>query len=326
MDGRLRSPWYDGECARRANEREVSQMLDIDYTGSAYQFFDKGTILRLQGECVSPYWEGEIAFDELTGEPVDLVKVAGGPVKLWCRLDPDGRPPWSLYGAGCDVSTGSGATPSVLSIGDARTGEKVLEYATAFLRPEQFATRAVAICRLFRGEMFSGARLAWEIPGPGLTFGKRVLELGYQNVYFRETNLALSGSKQSDRPGWTNTNETKRNLLEEYRAALSTRVFVNRSRGALEECTFFEEVDGGRVEFKGAEANYDPETGKLDPNAAGVNHGDKVIADALCFKMLRSLGLGSPAAVATLEPQLGPGSLWGRRQMAREQKSQGAWI
>src|SRR5262249_18561053 len=58
LDGRLRSPWYDGECQRRANDREVAQMLDIDYQGSQYQFFDASMIRDLQRTYGQPpLWE-----------------------------------------------------------------------------------------------------------------------------------------------------------------------------------------------------------------------------------------------------------------------------
>lgn len=293
MDGKLRSPWYDGECRRRSNDQEIAQMLDIDYSGSSYQFFSKQLIVELQKEyCVPPYWEGDIIFDPDTGRPLGrepLVKVPGGSLKLWLELGPDNKPPRGKYGGGCDLSTGSGATNSVFSVGNATTGEKVLEYASPYLKPEQMAQRVTALCWLFLDEDDEPLMLAWEQQGPGFVFGKAVINFGYRRVYYRTSEHSLKRTV-SDMPGWYPGTDNKRVLLEEYRTALSSRRFVNRSIEALEECLAFVHTKNGTVEFADAESSIDLQTGELDPTGARINHGDRVVADALAWKMMLSFG------------------------------------
>ena len=62
-------------------------------TRKVTQFFDAVTIQGLREEyCCDPYWEGDISYDRDTGEPQGLVRMAGGPLRLWCYLDGAGKP------------------------------------------------------------------------------------------------------------------------------------------------------------------------------------------------------------------------------------------
>src|SRR5262249_41198462 len=151
-----------------------------------YQFFDARVIRGLQKETACPpAWEGDVDCDQDTGRFRGLVEARGGPLKLWCPRGHDGRPPESDYAAGADVSTGSGATNSCLSVVECKTGEKVAEYATPYLRPEAFAAKAVALCRYFRPVGEEGAAFCWEMQGPGVVFGQKVIASGYRRVYYR---------------------------------------------------------------------------------------------------------------------------------------------
>src|SRR5262249_13323617 len=153
--------------------------LDIDPQGSMYQFFDREMIVAYARTfCLPPYLEGDLVFDPDTGKPIQFVPAGGGPVKLWLRLDPQGCPPRKQYTAGADCSAGVGSTNSCFSVCDAQTKEKILEFATPYLRPDQFAAKCVALCRWFVNQAGDGARFAWETQGPGVPFGLKVTELG----------------------------------------------------------------------------------------------------------------------------------------------------
>lgn len=312
----IRSPWYDRECRRRNNSRDVAMHLDINPQGSQSQFFDPLTIRILQETyAVPPVWEGDISFDPDSGRPRCLVKLEGGPVKLWILPKSDGSLPQAPYAAGADVSTGNGTTNSVFTAGDARSGEKVLEYATANTKPERFAMACVALCWLLKDESGEPAKFAWEHAGPGLVFGEKVIESGYRNIYYREAHQTLAGGKVSDLPGWYPNNSTKRLLLDEYRAALEARWFLNRSHIALKECLDYRRNPQGHVEHPGDLANKD------DPSGARVNHGDRVIGDALCWKMMDSLGYRAEKKKEKVETK--PGSLAWRRTLRHNQTIDG---
>lgn len=315
LDGKLRSPWYDAECVRRANPRDVAMNLDIDPQGSMYQFFDRQMIVDYsRAFCVPPYLEGDIVFDPDTAKFREFVPARGGPIKLWMQLDAYRRPPRKGYAAGADCAVGVGATNSCFSICDAEIKEKVLEFATPFMRPDQFAVKCVALCRWFANDAGDLVRFAWEMQGPGVPFGQKVTELGYRNVYLRTNEFSLM-KKPQDMPGWMPTPQNKRALLEEYRAALANRTFINRSQDAIDECLNFVHMPNGSIEHAGTRDGE-------DPTGARVNHGDRVIADALCWKMAKDTATLPPPK----EPEFPMFSLGWRREYHKErERRKNAW-
>ena len=274
----VRSPWYDGKVVDVGGVMAAAKELDISPTGSVMQFFHPILIQTLKGKCAPPLWEGNIVYDE-AGVPVELSLQGGGPVKLWTQLR-NGKPVNSFYGAGADVSGGTGATPSCLSITDGRLGAKVLEYANGNIEPKEFARAAVALCRLFCDEEGNGARLCWEHHGPGVQFGKEVWQaLGYRQIFYRMKEGALS-QEVSDTPGWAPVGAAMPSMLADYRHALLTRSMHNPSARALEECLQIK-YDG-----KGHLVNA-KSINRVDPSAARENHADRVVSDGLSWKMVK---------------------------------------
>ena len=236
-------------------------------------------------------------------------KIAGGPLRLWINLR-DGMPPPGAYGCGGDISAGTGATPSCLSIVSRETGEKVCEYANAHIEPIELAPLAVALCRAFRDTDDQGAAFAWEMQGPGKKFGDRVVNtLGYRNIYYHVREDKLT-KKQSDVYGFYPSPDAKDDLLKEYKHALTHRNFINRSILALEECLDFSYQSTGHIEHGGA-------MNTNDPTGARVNHGDRCISDALAWMMVK----GSVKSLRRPPERLpGPSSLAGRRKMAENDR------
>lgn len=312
----IRSPWYDAQCAKIGNSRGVAMDLDINPEGSVSQVFDPLVIRELQetyGE--DPCWRGTIVYDRDTGEEPELVASPGGLLKLWVkpRMTSKGLVvPRGRYSAGGDVATGTGSTPSCLSIalatGDG-AGRKVAEYANAHIPVDDFAVFAVALCRLFKDENGTPALFAWEVPGPGLRFGIKVLMLGYRRIYYNESNFAGLVSKVSTVPGWWSNPQSKRVLIEGYMAGLSNREFENRSREALAETLRFE------YKKAGGGLGHANEESKDDPAGARVNHGDLVIADALAYKMMKTIWVPAPEDGQADVEHPHPGSLAGRRAL-----------
>jgi len=305
--GKLRSPWYDKQCKRR-HPMEIAQELDIDYLGSEYTFFDARMIDEIQKNYVrDPARSCDLEFDKDSAEPVGFVDVEHGPLKLW--IGPDDKRE-DGYIIGCDIATGTGASNSCLSICSLKTNEKVAEFATPRMRPDQVARYAVALARMFRNKDGVSALLIWEANGPGRSFGDQVIQLGYRHVYYRTREQALS-KKTSDVPGWFSTVESKNALLSEYRRALIDKQFINRSYYATEEMRAYVYRPGGVVAHSSSFA-------KSDPTGARDNHGDRVIADALCWHGMRSTD------VVEKEPEreIDPTSFMARRlEREREQKA-----
>ena len=310
LDGKLRSPWYDEQCRRAAHPMEIAQELDIDYLGSDFQFFDETVLSKLQSEDVRPpLFTGELEYDSHSAEPIDFHTNPKGNLLLWTSVDAAGRIPGDIECVlGIDVSAGTGASNSCISIGNKKTKEKIGEFSSANVAPHTLAKIAVALAR-----WCNNGYLVWEANGPGSIFGPCVLELGYRNIYYRKNDKSIS-AKVSDTPGWYSTKDAKLALLGEYRKALATRAFINRSYYSLRECREYVFLASGSVEHSRSVNN-------VDPTGARENHGDRVIADALCWK-----GLKEFKNVVTRKAIVHPDCLMARRQeILDKQKNKLYW-
>ena len=103
--------------------------------------------------------------------------------------------------------------------------------------------------------------------------------------------------KQSDTPGWFSTKEGKLSLLGDYRKALASGEFINRSYQAIREAREYVFTATGSVEHARS-------INTVDPTGARENHGDRVIADALVLARHERISYshhgraGNPAALS----------------------------
>lgn len=307
LDGKLRSVWYDRECERATNAREIAQEIDIDYLGSGHQFFSASEVLKaIRDHTMECLLVGDLEFDALNNaEPKKFREDEEGKLRLWFNLDKDGNPPGDykkketeeskirkfLYSSdretisvarhpviiGVDVSAGTGSSNSALCAWDTITHEKIAEFVCPYTRPEALAYCAVALAK-----WLGCAKLIWEQNGPGRQFGARVSELCYNNIYLRSQGTTIE-NKATLIPGWAPTKESKLLLLGNYRDAIESGTCANRSKIALEETLEYVYGTNGGVEHSRAK-------NKTDPSGAGASHGDRVIADALAWKCIDGFG------------------------------------
>jgi hypothetical protein len=272
LDGnKLRSPWYDNECARCVNEMEIAQELDIDFLGSDYQFFDAEAIGLLQKKyCRAPLLVGDLEIDHETCEPKRFTENPKGKLALWITLDGKGHVASDRkFVVGSDVSAGTGASNSVSSIVDKGTGEKLGVWRDSNTRPSGFARQTIALAKFF-----NRALMVFDASGPtGEVFKKRVVAQGYGAIYYRRNEKKI-GRDITDEPGVYLNPTAKESLLEDYREALAAHRFINRSEIGMKECLQFIRKSDGTIEHSAA-ANTQ------DPSGARTAHGDEVIADAL---------------------------------------------
>lgn len=313
-DGKKRSPWYDEEC-KRGNPQDIATELDMDSHGSDFSYFS----VELLNEHKDTYCK--VAFSE-----IDLPKIlkipmknaGGAKLKTWLHLGPNGRPIQDRdYVAGADIATGTGATPTCFSFGDCRTGEKVAEYVNANIDPVEAGELYVALCRWFGGKT-GEAYAVWEGNGPGALFGKTVVGTGFRNFYRKRNEQSLD-PKDGFKPGWYSTQmEEKSIMLGEYREALQTGKFINRSSIAVDECKQYVYDKNGKVVHSKSVSTIDYASGR-------VNHGDMVIADALCWFAMqrqgfRSIKIGMEEKFEI--PKRNNGSFAWRRQYSNKRRAQ----
>lgn len=314
-EGKPRSIAYDREYKRCGNPREMAQEWDIDYLASGAQFFSQEKLEdQIRAHCRPPDWVGNFVHDTIQAKFIALEPAQNGFFYLWFddefALNRDGAPPENGdYAIGADVSVGTGASNSTLSVTDKKTGRKVAAFAHAFLSEYEFARLAVAMAR-----WFNNAFLLWERQGPGASFGKEVLKLGYRNLFYEIVNEKSVTKKYSDKPGWAPSVESKVTLLNELRTAELEGKFVNQCVLSHEERKHYV------LELTGA-VNHSATVKTQDVTKARANHGDRVIADALSWRGCKERPWREPEPIKQEFPVGSFG--WRMKQRQRRYAEQG---
>lgn len=303
----VRSPWYDKKAEEIGDSRAVAMNLDISPEGAAKQFFDGLRIRNIIQECARPpLWVGEIVYDK-RGKFQSIYEDKNGRLKLWVQPKGDGRLPVSRYTIGSDISSGLGGKGSTASCAAGIDGDrsmKVMEYKHPKLFEHEWAQLVVALCWLLGGPDDSGAYLAWDASGQqGGKFEQAVLELGYRNIYYDDSDLISLHATRTRRPGWFSTNKQKYSVLKDYMVALYDRTLVDRSEECLLETLLFEYDKNKHTVVHAGEIRTN------DPSGAGKNHGDMVIATALGWMLAKEMGEGGRKSQLATSGVLEPNTL-----------------
>jgi hypothetical protein len=268
LEGKVRSPWYDGQCDRAgATPQSIAQELDMDFGGSMHQVLPVEFFTAANKSLVLPkskgFWmvhpekcEGEFHEDER------------GLVNLWCPLDIKKRPPRKQYVMGVDVSSGlagSHTSNSVIEVIDLVAAEQVLEYACNWIEPGEWAEYAVSLCKWFHD-----AYLVVEQNGPGVAFIKRLKNLQYPHIYLRTVHWKGGSRQKTKEIGWHTDRKTKELLFSELYQHVKTGQLTLRSRVLVQECGQYVRLDGKIEHVRAARSK--------DDSSKGEAHGDRVIA------------------------------------------------
>src|SRR5262249_6388286 len=138
--------------------------------------------------------------------------------------------------------------------------------------PHDFGLYVLALAR-----WFNDAYVIWEANGPGGAFGKTIIENNYHRIFYRRSDEINYAKQLTKSPGFWSNRDTKKTLLSGYAVALKTQAAKNCCIESLKEALQY--VDGGNGELIHARSKT-----TQDPTAAGENHGDMVIADALAVR------------------------------------------
>lgn len=310
-DGKLRSPWYDKECDRCVNDREIRAELDIDFLGSGSSFFEDEVDEHRRRHSCPPVTRGFVRWDPtqcvVESPPFAAINSDKAPLSLWMGLDISGRPPRDgSYVLGIDVAQGTGASNSVIHIADRRSGEQIGEFVDSQTSPEDLARLSVAIARWFNNALIIHEANA----GGGQRFTRVLQDIRYSNYWVRESQGKIARKRSQD-IGWWTTRQNKKVLLGDYREALQSDKFIVKSAAQLQETKGYQYLPSGGVDH--VKAMTEP-----DPSGAKDNHGDRVIAGALCWQGIRDTRSSKPQV-----DKIVPGSMaWRRREWAEAKRKE----
>ena len=279
--GKLRSPWYDKECARR-DARDVASNIDMNPVGAGDMFFDPDVIQQHRQRFVmNPDYQGDITYEchkryGLSG--IRFVPDGGRRRLRWWGELPDLRPlQRHNYVVACDIAMGTGASNSVAKVYDVNESKLIGIFVSPFISPEEFAEYVVGLCR-WTGGASGRPYLIWEGTGPGQAFEQRILQLGYE-FHYHETDERAEVRKKKKRRGWFSNREMKYDLLLGLRTALANGIRGNLrpaltipDEETLREYEDYIFLESGDI---GSTMTMD------DSSGARLAHGDRVIPDGL---------------------------------------------
>lgn len=276
LEGKVRSPWYDKECLRPgANPQRIAQEYDLDFGGSVSRVYGEEFQQKARGMCRPPNVRGKFVFNSetLRGK---FSEDKTGDVLLWTNLGVDRIPVKRQYALGADISWGTGSAftnNSVVQVIDLVEMRQVCEFATTTMRPAQFADLCIAMAKWFHRGF-----LAWEIGGPGGEFTKRVLERGYENIYYRtvDETSTVGRHKKTKRVGWSPQKEEVRSGMFEglLMGVLSDELQIH-SHSLVEET--------GQYVYEGGKIIHSASQRSDDGADKGKSHGDRVVAMGVAY-------------------------------------------
>lgn len=315
LDGKVRSPFYDNECLRLNNDPvRIAQELDVSPEESGENFYsstllDKMVTLAKQRVICH---RGDIMPDWESGEFVAWSDDPDGPLTLWTGMVSDQRMPEHEYVLGVDVATGAGgymSTNSVIAIGDKWTREKVGEYVTKTRDPHQLATIVYAISHWLAYNDVK-AKVIWEAPGPGLFFKHRLVDQLRHPNYYKRQNADKAGTPSTEIPGWYPSVPSKLTVHGNLRTSMESGHYVDPCPECIEEMRHYVNDDNGGVTHSVARSAE-------NANESEANHGDRVIATALMWHLIRGTKPKEPA-----QREIPEDSFAGRRKLREERKYQ----
>lgn len=312
LDGGARSPWYDKQCDRAdATPQSIAQELDLDFGGSMFRVFTTGFFDKANASIMPPLHRGRLSYHPQTLEP-EFIQEPNGEFKLWCPLDLHGNPPRRRYAIGLDIGSGLGGSHtsnSACEVVDLVDMAQVAEFAINTMDPSEFGELCVAVAK-----WFYDAYLGWEANfGGGLT--KRVIDIGYANIYYRTTHWRQSKKKQRE-VGWWTDDRTKELLFSDLLRMTKTGEFVLRSKDLVREC--------GEYVRSGPQSKIEHMLSRStrDESSRGKAHGDRVIAIGLALQLAKerhdTVSLSEPAGPP-------PPNTMAWREKKNQPKSESEW-
>ena len=289
---KVRSKWYDDECAKRS-PKEVASQIDRDYLGSGNLFFETTSLdqhIKLFGEKPKrschirfvPMVSDEAAVRAIRNRDLDLVEVSRGihgPWRIWRDVQLDGQEKWNgrpdqhyRYVLGVDISRGQGASNSVITVLCEQTREKIAEFCDNTVPPYDLARICVAAA-IWVGGIGGLPQIIYEANGnPGYDFGRQLVNVYRYPVIWQDRTVGRTNDKATKKWGFASSRDKKAVLLGLLRRSYAHGRFLNHSIEACEEAKRYAYLSDGSI---------GPAEDETDTRSERNDHGDRVIADAL---------------------------------------------
>lgn len=278
MGGWVRSKWYDDQCARRNNAKEIAEELDIDYTRSGHPFFDLSMLakqpvhtLLVSGVPMAPIPSGRYIQGDIveSGDSFVFRESSNGFLRVFEYPKRSGQ-----YVVGGDTSEGlAKGDEGFLVVRDKFTGDVVAAGNGAW-DPDM-----VEIYAWKTGRFYNNAVVAVENNNHGFSVNNGLKNRDCRLYYTRKTNG--KGSTAIIKAGWSTTSSTRPLMLDQAKEDIRKISCWVRDPVILAQMGTFIFNDNGKAE------------------AAGDFLDDGVLAFSIAGQVLREMPYKPPKARTT---------------------------
>lgn len=249
IGGIIRSPWYDAECERRANNKEIAEELDIDYLRSGSPFFDNRAV-KSQFICTEIVRENHLTPIPIGRFVRGSILESAGAHRLrddrngWVRVYEEPRRGGQYVVAG-DVSEGlPKGDNNTLVVRDKYT-RAVCAVVQGLHTPETHAMYAQKL-----GQWYNRALVAVENNNHGYFVNQLLLKMDC-NLYWtrRKDN---DGAWHKIKPGFSTTAQSRPQMLDVAREEIAKQDCDIRDEALRDEMlTFVHNEKTGKPEADG---------------------------------------------------------------------------
>lgn len=182
--------------------------------------------------------------------------VPNAPLKVWNQPQENEE-----YVIGADVAEGIGGDYSVASV-IAKSSQKTVARWRGDIQPADFGEVLEQL-----GRWYNHALIGVEINNHGLTTVQRLRDIGYDNLYRRESGIDERLEEFTSRLGWRTDIKTKPLMIDHLAEAIAKGQITDQDKVFVNECMTYVTDERGRT------------------NAQDGCHDDTVMATAIAFQL-----------------------------------------
>lgn len=214
--------------------------------------FDTTKLQAMLQSCADPQ-----TYELIQKDPKTIIaKPMDAPLKVWLQPQPNQE-----YVIGADVAEGVGEDFSVASVMDKVTHQTVARFR-GDMEPADFGEYLSIL-----GRWYNDALIGVEINNHGLTTVQRLRDVGYANIYRRESGIDERYEEYTSKLGWRTDVRTKPLMIDGLSEAISAGQIIDRDRIFIRECMTYIRDNRGRT------------------NAQEGQHDDTVMSTAIALQL-----------------------------------------
>lgn len=197
--------------------------------------FDTQKLAEMEMKCYDPPTiELIIKKDSMQMETIFPKAMEGAPLKVWTQPQDSHE-----YVIGADVAEGIGEDLSVATVMDKQYHQTVARFR-GDIEPSDFGEYLAIL-----GKWYNNALIGCEINNHGLTTVQRLRDVGYMNLYRRESGIDEQYEEYTSKLGWRTDMRTKPLMVDGLSEAISTNQITDYDLIFIRECmTFVRDIRG----------------------------------------------------------------------------------